>query len=68
MGMCEHPGVDELIILVERMGYGIEINDIGKFVEINPGDARNRKRQRFAGVGEALEFMRERERAVRSFG
>lgn len=68
MGMCEHPGADELIILVERMGYGIEIDDIGKFVEINPGDARNRKRQRFAGIDAALGFMRERERTVRSFG
>jgi hypothetical protein len=62
MGMHEHPGADELIILVERMGYGIEIDEIRRFVEINPGSSRNRKRRRFAGIAAALEFMREQER------
>lgn len=56
---------DQLINIIERMGYGVDVNYMtGKVIVELP----DRRKRTFAGIDAALEFMRERERAVRSFG
>ncbi len=59
---------DELINACERMGYGLDINNLQGYVEVNTGDSSRarRDRHRFKNVTLALMWVETRERAVKS--
>ena len=59
---------DALIMACERMGYGLDINNLRGYVEVNTGDASRarRDRHRFKNVTLALMWVETRERAVKS--
>ena len=61
---------DELITACERMGYGLDINNLRGYVEVNTGTASTRRadRHRFANATAALMWVESRERAIKELG
>ncbi len=61
---------DQLIMACERMGYGLDINLLRGYAEVNTGDASRarRDRHRFKNVTLALMWVESRERSIKSFG
>lgn len=61
---------NQLINAVERMGYGLDINNLRGYVEVNTGDASRRRaeRHRFKNATLALMWVEARERAIKEFG
>jgi len=55
---------DELIELVEKLGYGIDINELRGSVTV---DTVTRGKRKFKNVLEALEFVRDADRRIKSF-
>jgi hypothetical protein len=60
---------DELINAAERMGYGLDINNLRGYVEVNTGDASRKRsdRHRFNNATLALMWVKARERAMKEF-
>lgn len=61
---------DQLINAAERMGYGLDINNLRGYVEVNTGDGSQRRaaRHRFKNATLALIWVEAREQAIREFG
>ncbi len=61
---------DELINACERMGYGLDINNLQGYVEVNTGDSSRtrRDRHRFKNVTLALMWVEGREHSVKNLG
>lgn len=61
---------DELINACERMGYGLDINNLRGYVEVNTGGASRRRddRHRFTSATHALIWVEARERTIKEFG
>jgi len=57
-----------LVDAVERMGYGVEINNLRGYVIVNTGSGRRKDDHRFKSAALALAWVEQRERAVRNFG
>ena len=58
---------EELINACERMGYGLDINNLRGYVEVNTGNASRKRadRHRFTNVVLALMWVEARERSLK---
>ena len=61
---------DELIKACERMGYGLNINNLRGYVEVNTGGASRKRadRHRFTNPTHALIWVEVQERASKELG
>ncbi len=59
---------DQLINACERMGYGLDINNLRGYVEVNTGDATRARgdRHRCKNVTLALMWVESRELSIKS--
>jgi len=57
---------DELINAVERMGYGIHIDNIRNKVTVNTGSGKKKDDHVFKNATLALAWVEQRERTIRS--
>lgn len=58
----------ELINAIERMGYGIDINNLRGKVTVNTGSGKRRDDHVFANAATALMWVEAQERKIRNFG
>lgn len=59
---------DQLIDAVERMGYGLNINELRGYVKVNTGSGKKRDDHRFDNIASALDWVERQERKIREFG
>jgi hypothetical protein len=59
---------DELINAVERMGYGVDINNIRGTVTVNTGSGKRKDDHVFKSATLALMWVEAQERTIRNFG
>lgn len=57
-----------LINAIERMGYGIDINNIRGTVTVNTGSGKRKDDHTFKNATLALMWVEAREKAIRNFG
>ncbi len=59
---------DELINAIERMGYGLDINNLRGTVTVNTGSGKKKDDHVFKNATLALMWVEARERSIRNIG